>query len=142
MDQQPYSNIPPQAPPQYGYPPHDPQNDPNYQRLKSEAWQTARNMHEGGIPQATIYDVLMKKGLDPATAQQTVLSAMSYPAANRKGEAGKDMLIGGILIVVGIVITVATYSAASSSSSGGHYLIAYGPVIYGVIRFFKGVSKL
>lgn len=128
--QQPY-NAPPPAQPVYG---------PDQLRLQNEGWNTARNMHAGGIHPATIYDVLVKKGIDPPAAQRIVQSATSVPASSGKSEAGKDMLIGGGLIVLGLAITIGTYAAASDG--GGYYLISYGPIIYGVIHFFKGVAKL
>ena len=47
------------------------------------------------------------------------------------------MTIGALLIVLGIVITVATYSMASSS--GGTYFFAYGPMVAGAMTFIRGV---
>lgn len=49
------------------------------------------------------------------------------------------MITGGIIALVGIIITAATYSAASEG--GGTYLICYGPIIGGVVTFFKGVAR-
>jgi hypothetical protein len=49
------------------------------------------------------------------------------------------MLIGGLWIAGGLILTIGSYMAVSES--GGHYFITYGPIIYGVIRFFRGVSK-
>jgi hypothetical protein len=50
----------------------------------------------------------------------------------------RQILIGAALFVVGLVITVATYSSASSSRTGGVYFVAYGPMIFGVIGMIRG----
>jgi hypothetical protein len=52
--------------------------------------------------------------------------------------ANRQMMIGAGLFVVGLIITVITYSIASDG--GGTYLICWGPVVFGAIRFFKGLS--
>ena len=51
----------------------------------------------------------------------------------------RQIVIGAIIFVVGLIITVATFSAASSSRTGGTYFIAYGPMIIGVIGIIRGV---
>jgi hypothetical protein len=49
------------------------------------------------------------------------------------------MVYGALWCVGGIIITAVTYGAASG---GGRYMVAFGPIIYGAIRFFRGVSQL
>lgn len=148
-NQQGYPNYPQQGypnpqyqnyPQQQGQNPLPPPASPEQQRLQTEAWESARRLHAGGTHPATIYDILVQKGVDPVAAQRIVQSATSVPATNNKSEAGRDMLIGGLWIVGGLVITIGSYMAVSDG--GGRYLITYGPIIYGVIRFFKGVAKL
>ena len=52
----------------------------------------------------------------------------------------RNMAIGAVVCVVGIVITAATYSAASSG--GGHYVVAWGAIIFGAFQFLKGLFQL
>ena len=54
--------------------------------------------------------------------------------------AKRNMVFGGMLCVVGLVITVGSYSAAISGS--GRYLVAWGAMIFGGIRFFRGLVAL
>ena len=49
------------------------------------------------------------------------------------------MVIGAIVCVGGIVVTVATYQSAQG---GGHYIIAWGAIIFGAIQFFRGLGEL
>ena len=68
-------------------------------------------------------------------------SAQDAERAAKRAHAAKMMVIGGIVCLVGIIITVATHDAAESSG-GGTYVIAYGPMIFGGIRFFQGLFGL
>jgi hypothetical protein len=52
-------------------------------------------------------------------------------------------LIGGglLLFFIGLGITVGTRDAAESSG-GGTYVVAYGPMVWGGLMFFKGLFQL
>jgi hypothetical protein len=53
------------------------------------------------------------------------------------------MVFGGIMFIVGLVITVGSYTAASDvSGGGGRYVVAWGAMIFGGIRFAYGLFKL
>jgi hypothetical protein len=56
----------------------------------------------------------------------------------RSARATRELGIGALLLVVGIVITAATYGSASES--GGTYIIAYGPIVVGVIKIIRGLA--
>lgn len=53
----------------------------------------------------------------------------------------KQLLIGIALLILGIAITAGTHSAASRNG-GGTYVVAYGPIVVGVITIFKGLFNL
>jgi hypothetical protein len=88
--------------------------------------------------EAKIRNVL---SLTPMTAEdQAGLEAARGVRKQASGKQGRtQMVIGGVLVLVGLIITAVTYSGASSSSSGGTYIVAYGPVIFGLILFFQGL---
>jgi hypothetical protein len=44
--------------------------------------------------------------------------------------------------VVGIVITVGTYSAASSSATGGGYYVPWGLIVIGGLWIIRGLTML
>ena len=58
--------------------------------------------------------------------------------AERRSRKSKDIVFGLILLVVGLALTLGTYDSASRS--GGTYIIAYGPMIVGVIKLFRGLA--
>ena len=50
----------------------------------------------------------------------------------------RQMIIGGVLFVVGLLITAVTYRHASSSVSDGSYIVAFGPMIIGAAWALRG----
>lgn len=68
----------------------------------------------------------------------TVDLALARDAERAKGRT--DLGYGLVLLVIGIVITAVTYGSASEG--GGTYIVAYGPIIVGLIRIFRGLARL
>lgn len=58
----------------------------------------------------------------------------------RRAYANRQLVWGVVLLGIGIVVTAATYGSASQS--GGSYIIAYGPMIVGVIKIFRGLAAM
>jgi hypothetical protein len=58
----------------------------------------------------------------------------------RRAHANRQLTWGVVLLGIGIVITAATYGSASHS--GGTYIVAYGPMIVGVIKIFRGLVAM
>lgn len=50
----------------------------------------------------------------------------------------RRMISGALWCIGGIIVTAVTYSNASSSPTGGHYVIAWGAIIFGFIDFIRG----
>ena len=67
---------------------------------------------------------------------------MMYEAerAQKRSRANGDIIFGIILLVIGIGITAATYGSASQQ--GGTYIVAYGPIVVGVIKLIRGIATL
>lgn len=53
-----------------------------------------------------------------------------------------DFGIGAVMLVVGIGVSVASYTVASSGSGGGRYLIATGFIGVGIGRLIRGLIRL
>ena len=49
-----------------------------------------------------------------------------------------DMVIGGLICAVGVVVTLVTYNQAAP---GGTYIVAWGAIIFGGIRFLRGLAR-
>ena len=66
----------------------------------------------------------------PAVRQQ------SYASAGDRSRHVTQMLVGGGLLAIGLVITVVSFSAASNT--GGTYFLCWGPILFGAIRLITG----
>jgi len=65
---------------------------------------------------------------------QPIVARIQVPSSPER-----QMLYGGIVCVAGIVITGVTYLAASGPG-GGTYLVAWGAILFGGLRFFRGLT--
>ena len=86
-----------------------------------------------GSPPGLSYQPGQPVGVPPF--QPAAASNMANIARNR---GVRQIVIGAVIFVIGLIITIATYSAASSSPTGGTYFVAYGPMIIGVISMIRG----
>ncbi len=76
----------------------------------------------------------------PLTAEGANNEASQDPGAENAGRAlGQKLMRKGIIwFVGGSAVTLFSYLAAISSPYGGHYVIAYGAIIFGIVQFFQG----
>jgi hypothetical protein len=51
----------------------------------------------------------------------------------------KNMLIGATWCIGGILVTAMTYQTATG---GGHYIVAWGAILFGAIQFLRGLAQL
>jgi hypothetical protein len=61
---------------------------------------------------------------------------LSAPVASARPDASRDMLVGALWCIGGIVVTAVTYSAASNG--GGTYFVAWGAILFGGLQFLRG----
>jgi hypothetical protein len=124
----------------------------------------AHHQMKSGVTDETIQQAIVEQGWEPEVAmgitanlraqqqqQPGQLVTPNYytpasyaPQAQTKsrgnGAGSGDMVLGGIICLIGLVVTIGSYAAASESSGGGRYVIAWGAIVFGAIRFFKGIS--
>ena len=127
---QPYSPPGQYPPPGQQYPPPgQPYGQPNQPYGQPD-------QSYGGMPGAQpglSYQPGQPVGVPPF--QPAAASNMANIARSR---GIRQIVIGAVLFLIGLIVTVATYSSASSSRTGGTYFIAYGPMIIGVISIIRG----
>lgn len=81
-------------------------------------------------------------------ARAQIASSVSEAAAPRPvteeapASPAADFGIGAVMLVVGIGVSVASYTVASSGSGGGRYLIATGFIGVGIGRLIRGLIRL
>lgn len=54
----------------------------------------------------------------------------------------RTVVVGALLVASGLLLTAATYAIASGDPQGGHYVVAFGPVIFGVVLLTRGLRGL
>jgi predicted RNA-binding Zn-ribbon protein involved in translation (DUF1610 family) len=86
---------------------------------------------------------LIGQGVSQAETDRVVDSLVPESKSKHKssgvGRGVTNMLIGGIICFIGLAVTVGSYVAAEP---GGVFLLAYGPIIFGGIQFFRGCIQL
>ena len=59
-----------------------------------------------------------------------------------RSTAKRHMVFGAMLWAVGVVIIFGSYAFAPENKSDGRYIVAWGAMIVGAIRFLYGLVKL
>lgn len=74
-------------------------------------------------------------------ATESEMAEANDPVRLRRTVAERKMFIGVASFIVGILVTAISYSAAANNPAGGTYIIAYGAIVYGVMRFIQGYTS-
>ena len=102
-----------------------------------------RDRLEHGSTRAEVRGLLVAKGFSEVDADRFVEqierqtrkgNTFEYPSVG--GNA--NMWIGGLICLVGIVVTVGSCLA---SADGGRYVVAWGAIVFGGIQFFRGLTQ-
>jgi hypothetical protein len=60
---------------------------------------------------------------------------------DHRSGGGAQIAIGALFLVAGIIITAVTYGGASARG-GGTYIVAYGPIAFGIVSIIRGLMSL
>jgi hypothetical protein len=102
-----------------------------------------------GHQQRDVRKSLLEAGYSQKQVDHILQTAVQYRREHERlaavntesASAGqRNMMIGGIVCVVGIVITMGSLMAASGGG-GGSYVIAWGAIVFGAIQFFRGLTQ-
>jgi hypothetical protein len=109
------------------------------ERLVQAIYMNAADMMKNGMSNYEIEKNLVSKGLDEQVARTIVSNLRAARTKALRDVALKQMAIGGVICIVGLVITIGTYQAAQG---GGRYVVAWGAIIFGGFQFFRGLGRL
>jgi hypothetical protein len=56
------------------------------------------------------------------------------------GSGVQNMLYGSLWCIGGLAVTAVTYQIAAEDG-GGHYLLAWGAILFGAIQFLRGLGQ-
>ncbi|MGF2411827.1 hypothetical protein [Ferruginibacter sp.] len=100
-------------------------------------WNYVIEEKESGTTDNEILAGLKERGLEEPDAVEIISNTESKLKELIDLQSSK-MLFGGIIFLLGIFISLYSYTA--SITSGGYYIITYGVVLFGAIHFFKGFA--
>jgi hypothetical protein len=104
-----------------------------------------RHMINSGYSDKDIEANLVERGVNRDEVRSVIGQIRQSQQSNEnefRGEAFKQMAIGAVIAIIGIIVTFVTYSIAASSSGGGSYVVAWGAIAFGGWRFFRGLMLL
>jgi lipoprotein-releasing system permease protein len=61
--------------------------------------------------------------------------------AGRKRAARRKVIVGAVWMAIGAAVTAISYQMARAEDAGGVYLVAYGPVLFGLVQIVWGVAE-
>jgi len=103
-----------------------------------EVYEVARKHIRSGASAQEVQSLLVGRGINPQAAASVVKNVIQMRSESKgPGGAGvKNMMVGGLICLVGTAATVMSYMAASS---GGTYVVAWGAIVFGAIQFCYGL---
>lgn len=113
-----------------------------YRRLPILAWRTVRLDR---IPNPAVFVGLVAQCVAKTRIEDHLLAPLAAEVQGRRPLtdeganelALRQMLFGGLVCIAGVAITWATYSANHHA-----FYLAYGPILFGAVRFFQGLAAL
>jgi len=85
-----------------------------------------------------ILEGLMSMGLDKGQSLNA-LNILDEKIQENIKQSEREEAYGGIICFLGIAVTILTFSFSKQT---GSFIVAWGAIIFGGIRFFKAVNKL
>jgi hypothetical protein len=158
-----YFNVPPDEPQQ-----SNPElNSERDEAVETAYTHVTQRLREGAEPSKVCWE-LVQSGYEPEFASAVVADVLGKPGKGKRGlrrvgsgrrhasaqdiayssayadqvrQAGRtNMMIGGLVCVVGLLVTVGSLAAAHGNG-GGSYMIAWGAIVFGAIQFLRGLSQ-
>ena len=95
-----------------------------------------------GKPDQQIVNDLLSRGIDNASAWALIARQKAVIQEHKAAKAKKNVGLGALWLVVGLVVVVATFL---SSSAVGHYMatwmVVWGTILFGCIQMLSGLGQ-
>ncbi len=99
----------------------------------------ATSLYKSGLSDTQIESQLIQKGLDLQSVGMIMKDQSALRAQATRATGERNMLVGALVFLLGIIVTVVTFAAAAGS--GGRYIVAWGAVIFGAGLFVRGLQQ-
>lgn len=100
-------------------------------------WNKVIKLHREGYPVDAIQSILKKEGLDDVLLTETLCKLKLLIYKKRKGRAGIIMVVGGIIMLFGFIMTVMLFH-----NDHNFDFFLYGFTIVGLLVLSYGVYEM
>jgi hypothetical protein len=87
------------------------------------------------------FRAVLRRQREAARRQQSLrgeyLEALAADAEQRAA-AHRALVVGAVAVVLGLIVTLTTYAHASGAS--GVYVLAWGPIVFGLVQIVRGLA--
>jgi hypothetical protein len=112
--------------------------EPSGEEVAQAALRFAATQMASGESNHAVHSALVANGLDKESATTVVTNVAEMRSEAIRERGRKNMLYGLLWLIGGTVVTVGTYAAASG---GGTYVVAWGAIVVGAIKWLRGLSQ-
>lgn len=92
-----------------------------------------------GASSHQIEERLAERGLAPSV----VASLLQEIEVKQSHKAGWwNLVVGGLICLLGIGFTIASYLMAANAPGGGKYVVTYGLIVAGAVQTFRGLIQI
>jgi hypothetical protein len=74
-------------------------------------------------------------------SKKTILGSGTVTGVETASDVQRDYLVGGLWLGGGLLVTMISLGAATSGGGSGRYVITFGPILYGLARLLRGMSR-
>lgn len=104
--------------------------------FQSSLWTYAFDMKRNGKSDEEIFSGLLGKGVDEEHSS-LMIKTLESKITEVIASCDTEVRYGIFIFAAGLIITYLTYSLAAN---GGTYVVAWGAIVFGAVRFFRGLS--
>lgn len=99
----------------------------------------ARQLFDEGKIYSPLVKALMEKGISKENAEAINQELLNQSNRQEREQAKRNMLIGGVLFIIGVIITFGTFFIAQGSPFGGFVIATGGMILGGGGMFVRGL---
>jgi hypothetical protein len=106
-------------------------------KKENSIWAYAFDQKYLGKNNEELHKLLLSKGLDD-TNSKLIIEKLEEVSIKLKNNFDSEMLTGGLVFCIGVFVTLATLN---KGINGGSYIIAWGAILFGALRFYNGAKN-
>ena len=107
------------------------------EKKENSIWAYAFDQKYLGKNNEELHKLLISKGLDD-TNSKLIIEKLEEVSTKLKNNYDSEMITGGLVFCIGVFVTLATLN---NSINGGSYIIAWGAILFGAMRFYNGAKN-